>query len=133
MAYNFTKEQVKEAIKGTRGITEMIATKLGCNWHTAKAAIDRWQETRDAVIEERERSLDFAEGVILDAIRQKDVKTAKWFLMMKGKERGYMQDNVLRIDNQEPLNISLDGMTKDQLADSEFVEINGTEETDQDQ
>lgn len=129
MAYKFTKDQVLNAIKGTRGITEAIAKKLGCGWHAAQDAVNRWEETRAEVIVERERSLDFAEGVVLDAISKKDVKTAKWYLMMKGKERGYLQDNVLRIDNQDPLNISIDGMTREQLAASEFVEINDTEAT----
>lgn len=127
MAKNYTKEQVLEAIRGSFGIYTDIADLLHCAPHTAQKYCDKWEETRQAVVDESLRGVEAAEKVIFNAIGNKDVATAKWLIEMKGRVKGYQRDAVLKIDNQDPLNISIDGMTREQLAASEFVEINDTE------
>lgn len=128
MAYSFNKETVLKAIQNSRGITEIVAKKLGCSWHTAQTYMNKWEETRSAVLDEQERSLDFAEGVILDSIKNKDVQTAKWYLKMKGQSRGYIETQETTIKNADPLNINFNGgdMTAEEIAAQDNVEIGGS-------
>lgn len=128
MARNFTKQQVLEAINGSYGIYTDIAALLHCESHTAKRYVEKWEETKQAYEDETLRGVEAAEKVILDAIGHKDVATAKWLIEMKGKIKGYQRDAVLKLDNQEPLNIALDGLTKADLINSDSVEINEADE-----
>jgi hypothetical protein len=56
-----------------------------------------------------------------------DTATSKWYLRMKGKERGYEDTAQLQLDNTDPLRIDLSGdlMTAQELAASPEVEITG--------
>ena len=81
-----------DAIPGSGGIISTIARKVGCVWHTAKKYINQHQTVLDAYNAECERVLDRAEAVIIeDIVTNKDTATAKWYLTMKGRERGYAQ------------------------------------------
>jgi hypothetical protein len=48
MAHNFKKAQILEAIKGSAGVMEYVAVKLGCEWHTAKTYVEKWDDTKAA-------------------------------------------------------------------------------------
>lgn len=83
------KEQVIEAIKDSGGIISTIARKLGCTWGTAREYANKWEETRDALKDEKETVLDIAENTLLDKIKEGDEQSAKWYLSKIGKLRGY--------------------------------------------
>ena len=90
--YNFTEDQILFAIKGSCAIITNIAESLGCSWNTAKRQIETGNETiKKAFDDERERVIDKAESVILDAIDEKDIQTSKWYLSTIGKKRGYSE------------------------------------------
>jgi len=89
MIMKYTKEQVLEATKGSGGIVRGVAQRLGCEWHTAEKYINRWEVTRRAFQDEKETLLDKCEHNIASAIEEKDIGTSKWFLLNKGKDRGY--------------------------------------------
>lgn len=92
------KKKLLEAIKGSSGIIGTIAKKLDCSWHTAQNAIFTIPEAKQAYEDEVSLVLDIAENTILDAIfHGKDLKTAKWYLMNKGRNRGYGD----QIENQD--------------------------------
>lgn len=133
MAHKYTKEQVLSAIRGSFGLYTDIARLLGCAPYTAKVYVEKWEETKQALEDEALEGVEAAEKVIMNAIGKSDVQTAKWFLEVKGRSKGYQRDNVLKIDNNKPLNISLDHMTKESLQASEFVEINNGEEENTEQ
>jgi hypothetical protein len=78
-----------KAIPGSGGIIASIARKTGVAWHTAKKFIEDHEDVRVAYQDEIEMRCDLAEGVILQAIQKQDIGTAKWYLALKGKERGY--------------------------------------------
>jgi len=77
------------AIPGSAGIISTIAQHVGCAWHTAKKWTDDSPTVRAAYLDECEKVTDMAEGVVLRSIKKGDVHTAKWYLTMKGRERGY--------------------------------------------
>lgn len=127
MASRYTKELVLEAIKGSNGIVSTIASLLKCDWNTARKYIDKWDETKIALENEKERTLDVAENVIFGALKANDVQTAKWYLAMKGKDRGYIERQETTIKNTEPLNINFSGndMTAEEIAAQDNVELGG--------
>jgi len=86
---DFTDEELIEAIKGTGGVITLISKKLGCNWRTAHKNLNRSEEIIATVKDEKETLLDRAEITLIKAINDDDVQTAKWYLQVKGRDRGY--------------------------------------------
>ena len=80
-----------DAIPGTGGIISTIAKRVGCSWHTAKKYIREYPTIAKVYGDECEAITDLAELTIIKAIKDGDTHTAKWYLTMKGRERGYAQ------------------------------------------
>lgn len=131
MAYNFTKEQVLEAIKGTQGIISKIQKKLEnqaesrMSWHTAEKWVNRWEETRQAIKDEVNFVADLCDQAIYEAIVQKDMQTIKWYATMKMKDRGYDPSATLKLAGDNPLNIQFEGVSQEELLSADNVEIGG--------
>lgn len=88
----FRAQDFIDAMPGSGGIIATIAKRVGCDWHTAKKYIDAYPTVKAAYDAECERVLDLAETVIIeDIVKSKDTQTAKWYLTMKGRDRGYAQ------------------------------------------
>lgn len=88
---DFTIEQLLKAINNSAGIITTISKNLGCEWHTAKKYIEKYPETKQALSDEIEKNIDKAEAVIQEAMDNKDIQTAKWYLQTIGKKRGYTE------------------------------------------
>ena len=95
MAFKITKEQLLQAIEGSQGLVSKIQRKLEAilgekiSWDTTEKWIHKWEETETAVKNEKESMLDIAENNIFKEMVNGDTATSKWYLRMKGKERGY--------------------------------------------
>ena len=125
-----TKKEVLEAINGSLGIISTIAKRLGCESRTAKRLIDKWQETKDALIDEQELVLDLADTGLYDALIKKEQWAIKFILSTKGQSRGYVVTPTIKLDNGEPLNIQFTEASADSLQQADNVEIyNGESET----
>lgn len=101
----YNKRTVLRAIEGSGGIVSAVARRLGCDWATARAYIQRWPETQAAFEAERERILDLAEATLYRAIQEGDAQAAKWVLSRLGRHRGY-GDHV-EVSGQQTLEIVL--------------------------
>ena len=131
-----TKEQFLECIKGSQGLLSKVQKKLEAatgetwSWETVRNYVDKWEEAQEAVKAEKEAMLDIAENNIFRDMVNGDVGTSKWYLRMKGKERGYEDTPVIKLDNEDPLNINLTGdmESAESLAESSMVEIGNAEE-----
>lgn len=138
MAHKITKEQLLQAIEGSQGLVSKIQRKLETilnekiSWDTTEKWIHKWEETETAVKNEKESMLDIAENNIYKEMVNGDTATSKWYLRMKGKERGYEDTAKLQLDGTDPLNINLTGetMTAEELANSGDVEITGDGDTE---
>lgn len=103
---NYKAQDFIDAIPGTGGIVSVLADRVGCAWNTAKKYVTEYATVAEVWENERERVLDKAEYVMIaviedlnkrvgEAIRNHrplpDIDTAdiKWFLAMKGHDRGY--------------------------------------------
>jgi hypothetical protein len=73
------------AIPGTGGIIATIAKRVGCDWWTAKRAIDRYPSVKAAYEAECETVNDLAESTLIKSIKDGDVAAAKWWLTKKRK------------------------------------------------
>lgn len=110
-----TQEILLKAIENSQGIVSTIQAHLkqlighNVSWHTVDNAIKRYEKAQKAVQDEKEAVLDICENKVIKEILQGDVSTAKWYLKMKGRERGYEESANLNLGNGDPLNINLGG------------------------
>ena len=138
MAHKITKEQMLEAIHGSQGLVTKIQRKLEAilgekiSWDTTEKWIHKWQEAETAVRNEKESMLDLAENNVFKELVSGDIATSKWFLKMKGKERGYIETQEIHNVNADPLNINLQGefFSEDELKNCRAVEITNNEENE---
>jgi hypothetical protein len=98
----YRAQQFIDAIPGTGGIISTVAKRIGCSWHTAKKYIEKYATVKQAYDDECETPKDWAESVIVRNIalalkKQEqtnepvDSSDAKWYLVHKGKDRGYTE------------------------------------------
>ncbi len=133
MAHKITKEQMLEAIHGSQGLVSKIQRKLEAilgekiSWDTTAKWVHKWQETETAVKNEKEAMLDIAENNIFKEMVNGDTATSKWYLRMKGKERGYEDTPTIQLANEDPLRIDITGdpLSADDLAESADIEVTG--------
>ena len=85
----YKKADILEAIKDSGGIITTVALALDCDWHTAKANIERYEETREAFEGESETGLDLVEGKAYAQARNGDGAMIRFILATKGRKRGY--------------------------------------------
>ena len=131
MAKKITQEQMLEAIKNSQGLISKIQKKLETilretiAWETVEKYINKWDECVQAVRAEKEAMLDLAENNIFKDLVNGDTATSKWFLRMKGKERGYVETQEIQLNKSDPLNINLQGelFSDEDLRQSQMVEI----------
>ena len=129
---DYPMENVLKAIENSQGIVSIIAKRIGCKSETAENLIARWKETQKAYTSECSSVLDLAETVVIKDIAKGSVSTAKWYLALKGRERGYNPQPVIKLDpGTDPLNINLAGsgdMSREELEEARNVEIGGLDE-----
>ena len=135
MAHKITKEQMLKAIQGSQGLVSKIQRKLEAilgekiSWDTTETWIHKWDDAETAVKNEKEAMLDIAENNIFKDMVNGDTATSKWYLRMKGKERGYEDTPTIQVanDNDDPLKIDISGepMSAEDLAGSADIEVTG--------
>lgn len=103
----YTREQVLEAIRQSRGIVSHVAKRLGCAWATARAYIEKWEETKRAFVDEQETLLDELESTLLDLALAGDLGAIKWWLSHKGRHRGWGKPEAAEAE-PKPVRLVLD-------------------------
>lgn len=137
MAKKITQEQMLEAIKGSQGLVSKIQRKLEAatsetwSWETVERYLHKWESCEQAVKAEKEAMLDLAENNVFKELVSGDIGTSKWYLRMKGKDRGYIETQEIHNVNADPLNINLQGelFSAEELANCSGVEISDEEST----
>ena len=86
---NYSQKTVLKAIKDSRGLMQIVADRLGCEWHTAERYILKWTATQGAMQAEEERMKDFAQSRLFQLIEENDGHTIRWYLSRKAKDRGF--------------------------------------------
>lgn len=106
----FKPEQFIAAIANTGGIITIIAKNVGCDWHTAKKYIMAHPNVKRAYDAECEGILDLAESKLINLMQNSDFPAIKFYLMTKGKNRGYVERQ--EVSN---FNIEVSELTDEQL------------------
>ena len=133
MAHKISKEQMLEAIQGSQGLVSKIQRKLEAilgekiSWDTTEKWIHKWEEAETAVKNEKEAMLDIAENNIFKDMVNGDTATSKWYLRMKGKDRGYEDTPTGQMASDDPIKIDISGepMSAEDLAGSADIEVTG--------
>lgn len=111
----YTAAQVIAAVKGTGGIKQAIADRLGVDRHTIDRYLDRYPAAKQAYDDENERVNDYnetvlnwqlhetqsatdAEGNTIKEPTAAAVDIARWRAPRKMKERGYTETLLLDLD-----------------------------------
>lgn len=131
MAHKVTEEMVLEAIKGSQGLVTKIqrnlekALKESVCWDTVSSYIHKWESCEAAVKAEKEMVLDLAENNVFKELVNGDISTSKWYLRLKGRDRGYVETQEIQMSKADPLNINLQGelFGEDELAACSGVEV----------
>ncbi|MEQ8448237.1 MAG: hypothetical protein RIB97_00985 [Nitratireductor sp.] len=87
--------RVKTALEQAGGIRTIAASLLNCHRSTLHTYLTRHPTLLVFADEIEETIKDIAEAEVIKAIRAGDMQTARWYLELKGKDRGY----VRRIEN----------------------------------
>lgn len=105
----YKKADILEAIKGSGGIVTTVALALNCDWHTAKANIEKYEETREAFDGELETGLDLVEGKAYQQAKNGDGAMIRFILATKGRKRGYGEEITVQqtADSAEDTDITI--------------------------
>ena len=101
----YTAQAFIDAIAKSAGIVSTIATRMGCDWHTARKYIDNYPTITQAYKNECERVTDLAETELIKAIQAGDLQAVKYYLSTKGKHRGYVERQELTGAEGGPITI----------------------------
>jgi len=106
----YKAQEFIDAIPGTGGIISTIARRVGCKWHTVKAAIEKYPTVHQAYDDEREIVTDVAESTLIKAIRDGSLGAAQWWLTRKGKDRGFVERREVQASGPDggPISISIE-------------------------
>ncbi|OBW61089.1 MAG: hypothetical protein A9183_03015 [Dehalococcoides mccartyi] len=94
----FKVEEVVKAIKETTGLLALTAQKLGCDYSTIYNYSQRHPQVKAAIVEAKERNLDFAEGKLYELIRKGEPAAIFFYLKTQGKSRGYIERSEQTVD-----------------------------------
>lgn len=95
-----SKKTFKKATIGSGGILANIARRLSVSRGAITQYLNRNPEMVKYIEEEKQSLLDLAELQLIIKLKQGDFKAIKFFLMSKGKERGYIINKELNIYSQ---------------------------------
>jgi hypothetical protein len=86
-----TEEEVLQAVAGSRGNISTIAKRLGRSRDAVASYRRQWATVARAIIQEREVSKDWAEGILLEKIAEGDTIALLFYLKTQAKDRGYVE------------------------------------------
>ena len=85
----YTKKEVLEACEGCMGIQANVYRKLNISRRAFYDYRQKWPEVQQAIRDELEHGLDFAESKLMAKIQAGDLKAITFFLERKGADRGW--------------------------------------------
>lgn len=98
-----TKAEVLAACKGCMGICADVQRKLGISRRGFYNYRQKWPEVQEAIDDELQRGLDYAESQLLKLIADKDFRAIAFYLERKGRERGWGQQQQITLQDAMPV------------------------------
>lgn len=104
-----TKEKVKKAILGTGGVITSIANKCGVARISLYKFLEKHQEFKELLKQEREKIIDVAENRLFKANEEGQKWAVEKILSTLGKDRGYVEKTITDMNLQGELtNVNVD-------------------------
>lgn len=76
----YSKKRFLNAIRDCYGSITLVASRVGCDWHTAKNRIYADEDLRLAFEDEMEKISDYSIMTLVESIKSGDKGDAKWWL-----------------------------------------------------
>ena len=92
----FTAEEVAKALEETGGIVTVAAARLGCARQTVSNYIQRYESVAQAREDGRDRSIDIAESMLMQQVRNGNITAIIYFLKTQGRHRGWNENDPVR-------------------------------------
>lgn len=99
-------EKVEKALRKYHGILGKTAEACGVSRPTLNKFIAKHPHLKEVRQEVDENLIDVAEANVVGALDGGDMKTTRWFLERKGKDRGYVTRQEQTGKNGEPLAVT---------------------------
>jgi hypothetical protein len=99
MAKNYTAEQMVEAIRGSGGVVDFVAARLGCGWECARKYIDMHPEAQEAIEQERCKFHSQAYSKFHEAIKKGERWAIERILDTSGRRNGHGLIDHKQIDH----------------------------------
>ena len=102
-----TALRIIDAIKESNGLLTLAAKKAGVGYTTIWRYTQDYPSVKQAVIEAKERMLDFAEGKLYENIKGGDNTAIIFYLKTQGKGRGYIERQEVTGEGGKPISYEL--------------------------
>ncbi len=102
----YSRDQVLEAVKDSKGFITMIAKRLGCSRKHVYSLLKKYPAAADAVEDERETTKDWVEGKLLQRIEKNDTTALIFYAKTQMKDRGYVERQEMTGANGGAIEVS---------------------------
>jgi len=99
MAKNYSKTQILQAIKGSGGVIDFVAMRLGCGWECARNYINKYPDAAAALDEEKCKLNSLAYNKFQEAIKKGERWALERMLDTTGRRNGHGLVNHQQIDH----------------------------------
>lgn len=108
-----TTARAEEALEQAGGIRTIAAAKLNVHRATLYSFMKKNPDLQAFADDVEEVLKDIAEAKVIQAIRTGDMRTCRWYLELKGKDRGYAR----RVESTGPRGASMEHAQKVDLSE----------------
>ena len=102
-----TALRIIDAIRESNGLLTLAAKKAGVGYTTIWRYTQDYPSVKQAVIEAKERMLDFAEGKLYENIKGGDNTAIIFYLKTQGKGRGYIERQEVTGEGGKPISYEI--------------------------
>ena len=97
----YTREQFIKAIDKSGGYISLISERVGCALSTVYEWIDKDTEVKAAILKEKVKQVDFAEGKLQSLIQKENPTAIIFYLKTQGRDRGYVERQDIDITSKD--------------------------------
>ena len=107
-----TAKKIITAISESSGLLTLAARKSGVSYQTVWRYTQDFPSVKQAVVEAKERMLDFTEGKLYEKIKEGDNVSIIFYLKTQGKKRGYLERQEITGAGGGPVEVNIDAKIK---------------------
>ena len=98
-----TAQRIIDAIRESNGLLTLAAKRAGLGYTTVWRYTQDYPSVAQAVMEAKEKMLDFTESKLYEKIKEGDNAAIIFFLKTQGKKRGYIERQEVTGEGGKPI------------------------------